>query len=40
MEEGCLQLSPKGKHVLDSSNFTIDSVPVAGSLVDKCSLTV
>ena len=24
MEEGCLQLSLKGKHVLDSSNFTSD----------------
>ena len=31
MEEGCLQLSPKGNHVLDPSNFTRDSVPIAGS---------
>ena len=40
MEEGCLQLSPNGKRVLDPSNFTRDSVPIAVSLVCKCSLTV
>ena len=40
MEKGCLQLSPKGKHVLDPSNFIMDSVPIAGSLVRICSLTV
>ena len=40
MKEGCLQLSPKGNHVLDHSNFTRDSVPIAETLVCKCSLTV
>ena len=38
MEEGCLQLPPKGKHVLGHSNFTRDSVPIAGSLVCDFSL--
>ena len=35
MEEGCLQLSPKGKHILYPLNFTRDSVPIAGSLVSN-----
>ena len=37
---GMSSASRKGKPVLDPSNFTRDSVPIAGSLVYKCSLTV